>query len=210
MARKDKNKNNDAAVLRVKDPNLVPNELLRAAYLKVAAQVGAWREKFISATENIEAVRTELGAAYAHVPLDWLRHAITSRGKAPEKWGGGWSGTKNPARPGKDRALSREFGGPNQSWYGKEYLKSARWQHVRTGVLERADGRCQICNDDANEVHHRCYTNVPQPKDCPVDASGRAEIHMRRVNEEMADCIAICSSCHRDVHGKILRKSFTR
>lgn len=207
MAKKANRNNGD---LLLEDKNLVPNELLREKYLEVAERVGAWREKFISVTQNIEAVKTALGPEYSHVSMDWIRHAITSRAKAPEKWGGGWSGTKNPARPGKNRALVREFGGPNQGWYASEYLKSDRWMRVRAGVFSRADGRCQICNDTANEVHHRCYDNVPKPEDCIVDGDGRHKIHMKRVNEEMADCIAICSSCHRDVHGKILRKSFTR
>jgi hypothetical protein len=205
-----KYKRSNSTGLLVKNRNLVPNEKLRAAYLKVAALVGSWREKFISDTKNIEAVKTELGPEYAHVPMDWIRHEITSRAKAPEKWGGGWSGTKNPARPGKDRALVREFGGPNQGWYAREYLTSDRWQHVRDEVMTRADGRCQICNEPANEVHHRCYTNVPKQEDCVVDVSGRSEIPLTCIDEEMADCIAICSSCHRDVHGKIFGKRLTR
>lgn len=62
-----------------------------------------------------------------------------------------------------------------------EYLKTEHWQTVRSGAIERAGGRCQLCNDDRDlHVHHRTYE--------------------RRGSEEPTDVVALCKSCHERFH----------
>lgn len=51
------------------------------------------------------------------------------------------------------------------AFYGKvfkgsyqEYLQSPQWKAIRKAAIERAEGRCQVCNSDLLlQVHHRKY-----------------------------------------------------
>lgn len=63
----------------------------------------------------------------------------------------------------------------------QDYLKTKHWQRVRREALERADGRCQLCNSpDHLEVHHRTYE--------------------RRGQEEPGDLTVLCATCHSKFH----------
>lgn len=63
------------------------------------------------------------------------------------------------------------------------YLESAHWKHIRKIMLRRANYRCQLCNNkDILNVHHRTYKN--------------------KGNENYADLIVLCKSCHRTYHQK--------
>jgi len=57
------------------------------------------------------------------------------------------------------------------------YLRSAEWAEFRRGVLDRAGGRCQVCNAAVPlQVHHRTY---------------------ERLGAELPeDVLALCDSCH--------------
>lgn len=62
-----------------------------------------------------------------------------------------------------------------------EYLRSDEWQIVRDFALERAEKRCQLCNEDAPlQIHHRTYA--------------------RRGAEALADVVALCGPCHQLFH----------
>lgn len=62
------------------------------------------------------------------------------------------------------------------------YLKTQHWQQVRKAALERAEGRCSLCNNATRrlEVHHRFYG--------------------RKGAERPADVIALCDQCHGRHH----------
>lgn len=62
-----------------------------------------------------------------------------------------------------------------------QYLKTEHWQNVRKAALERADYRCQACNEPDNlHVHHRTYEN----RGCERDS----------------DVTVLCKSCHERFH----------
>lgn len=65
-----------------------------------------------------------------------------------------------------------------------DYLESEYWEDLRTIALDRADYRCQICNERGGlEVHHRSYE--------------------RRGREgELNDLIVLCHHCHTTAHGR--------
>ena len=64
-----------------------------------------------------------------------------------------------------------------------DYLRSPRWKAKAAKIMERAGGTCEGClSREATEVHHRTYEHV---------------------FEEFAfELIALCSPCHRRIHGK--------
>lgn len=156
---------------------LVPDLVLRDAYLNVANQVGCWREKFIADTANIEALKHELGPTYSHVSPDWLRRRIVDCAKNPERHGGGWG---KPTRPAKGRKAPRQIS-PEYA----AYLDSTHFKVVREIVLQRDNHRCRICNSPDNlDVHHRSYENV-----------GHADWLV-----EARDCTTACRSCHDVIH----------
>lgn len=39
----------------------------------------------------------------------------------------------------------------------EEYLKSKLWVRIRKKVLAKTQGKCSVCRDPANEVHHTSY-----------------------------------------------------
>lgn len=63
----------------------------------------------------------------------------------------------------------------------RSYMTSPEWQGVRETALERADGRCQICNRSSRlQAHHRTY---------------------KRLGEERpADVTILCAECHSLFH----------
>jgi len=74
-----------------------------------------------------------------------------------------------------------------QAWY-QLYLASPDWQTLRQQVMRRDNDTCQECRwARAHQVHHLTY-----------DRAGR---------EHLTDLIAICSSCHTQIHGHSPRPS---
>lgn len=60
-----------------------------------------------------------------------------------------------------------------------EYLASPRWLLIRAAVMERDDGKCQICGGQASCVHHNNYSQSL--------LRGRSII----------GAFALCNSCHK-------------
>lgn len=71
------------------------------------------------------------------------------------------------------RVNSREY---------REYLESPEWKRLRELAIERADGRCQLCNvtPPTFHVHHRTYERLG--------------------HERVEDLTALCPRCHRRYH----------
>lgn len=61
-----------------------------------------------------------------------------------------------------------------------EYLESEEWAKIRSKVLTDAKGYCK-CGNPAKQVHHLTYIHV--------------------FNESPCELIAVCESCHKDLHG---------
>lgn len=65
--------------------------------------------------------------------------------------------------------------------YDRSYYESEDWQDRRQEALEAADGACEICGDEATQVHHLTY---------------------RRFGcEDPRDLQALCRACHASIHG---------
>ena len=64
----------------------------------------------------------------------------------------------------------------------KDYLKSDRWQLLRTFIHTRDGDRCMTCNSKKNlHVHHRTYSKI-------------------RTDGEKHDLILLCAPCHKIIH----------
>ncbi len=64
------------------------------------------------------------------------------------------------------------------------YLCSPDWAAKRTAVLARKHGLCEYeggCGNRATQVHHRTYDRIGA--------------------EKLEDLLAVCSTCHRTIHG---------
>jgi hypothetical protein len=62
-----------------------------------------------------------------------------------------------------------------------DYLKTDHWKRTRIAAVERATGRCQLCNAGQSlHVHHRTYE--------------------RRGEELPEDLTVLCADCHRMFH----------
>lgn len=69
-----------------------------------------------------------------------------------------------------------------QRKYREEYLQSDHWKAIRVEALERAEYRCQVCNNPHGlDVHHRTYERVGK--------------------ERLADLTVLCRKCHDLFHG---------
>lgn len=73
----------------------------------------------------------------------------------------------------RDRIL-REMGYPT---YG-DYLRSQTWHDIRDAAFKRSGGKCQKCNRQANNVHHKDYS--------------RATLEGKTLDK----LIALCHWCH--------------
>lgn len=172
---------------------LVPDDVLRNAYLATAERAGMWREKFVARTHLVSMTRMMCGESFGDVPLDWFRGRIPLCCKNPAGHGGGWGAAARPAkgRPSgwigddepRDQAVKAAKAG--EAWYAT-YLQSERWRRQRRRCLERDGHRCRICNSGHNlEAHHRSY------KHCGHDRDEAAELF---------DLTTLCSVCHRHCH----------
>lgn len=64
----------------------------------------------------------------------------------------------------------------------KQYLNTHHWRTVRKKCIDRALGKCQICNSPKElECHHRSYENIG--------------------NELDGDTVCLCRECHNLFHG---------
>jgi len=68
------------------------------------------------------------------------------------------------------------------TWYNG-YLKSQAWFEKKEAVHKRAEYTCEICKTATSfQVHHLTYERVG--------------------NENMEDLIAVCASCHEELHNR--------
>ncbi len=66
----------------------------------------------------------------------------------------------------------------------EDYLCSNQWQQKRIQVLERAKGKCEVCElNDATDIHHNTYDRFGE--------------------EPLEDLEAVCDFCHKVLHGRI-------
>lgn len=61
------------------------------------------------------------------------------------------------------------------------YLKSDRWQKIRSQVMSRDNYKCISCNQKAVEVHHLNYNYL-------------------YTDDEIHFCVSLCRRCHDKVH----------
>lgn len=115
---------------------------------------------------------------YEHIPTDMVTSALV---------GSRWDIKIDPERFREDfitafqlESRCKEIERLRSMPY-KDYLKTEHWQTVREAALERAEHRCQACNDATKlHVHHRTYE--------------------RRGEENPTDVVALCADCHRVFH----------
>lgn len=65
-----------------------------------------------------------------------------------------------------------------------KYLTSSHWRKIRKSAVDRAGGRCMLCNRDEESlhVHHRTYERLGK--------------------EDPMDLIVLCATHHSQFHGK--------
>ena len=70
----------------------------------------------------------------------------------------------------------------NAKWWMlyDEYLSSEKWQEKRKAALLRTGGKCELCGEEAHEVHHLTYRLVG--------------------DEDDGDLMPVCCQCHKNVH----------
>jgi 5-methylcytosine-specific restriction endonuclease McrA len=62
------------------------------------------------------------------------------------------------------------------------YLNSSEWRSKRLKVLQRAKFKCEQCKKkQATQIHHKSYRHI--------------------FNEPLSDLLAVCATCHREIHG---------
>ncbi len=142
----------------------IPDVDLRDAYLVVAKQVGSYREKFASRTENIEAVKRYLGPSQAHVPNDDIRDRILTCAKNPRAHGGGWRNTPN----GHGRGSSKKV---KISKRLQDHYQSKEYNVAKNKAMEGRIRHCFMCGRMEPEIriqfHHCCrrYDDVIKTPD---------------------------------------------
>lgn len=81
----------------------------------------------------------------------------------------------------------------------QSYIKSKDFKELRAKILERDNYTCQFCNRTIGEIegskitlqiHHKCYNNVGKCNE-----------------EEMEDCVTLCSVCHKNCHQAISNRN---
>lgn len=88
----------------------------------------------------------------------------------------------------KRKAVDSVNGGVKRKKYQKpsgayaHYLSSDHWKSFRKTILEFWNYSCCLCNSTKKlEVHHRTYERLG--------------------SERLNDCVCLCQTCHRKVHG---------
>jgi hypothetical protein len=71
--------------------------------------------------------------------------------------------------------------GPDRKAQRKDERRK-RMADIREAVMVRAEGRCEVCGDEAAHAHH--ILSGPD----------------RRRHEEVATMLALCPACHRRIH----------
>ena len=83
-----------------------------------------------------------------------------------------WLFRRSPSKPGRSVGSAGGY---------DDYLQSPAWQQQRREAIQRAGGRCQVCNSSGPlEVHHRTYQRL-----------GR---------EAPGDLTVLCRACHARFH----------
>ena len=78
----------------------------------------------------------------------------------------------------------------------QRYLKSERWQKIKSIVWARAEGCCEDCHScERLETHHWHYRNIFR-EPVQYDENGYPFV---------IDCVLLCKSCHEARHPKWLR-----
>lgn len=69
-----------------------------------------------------------------------------------------------------------------RTWYRDYYLQSPHWYKFRSYILNRHDGKCELCKRSAIrlDIHHRSYENL--------------------FIEKRKDVLIICRDCHSKIH----------
>ena len=82
-----------------------------------------------------------------------------------------WATAFKLAAPGQDRKRLYQI-----------YIRSSAWQQstARLQCINRAQGRCEVCNRKGRHVHHITYKNIG--------------------NESPNDLLYVCLSCHEYLH----------
>ena len=62
----------------------------------------------------------------------------------------------------------------------KTYLQSPAWKGKRKQAMNRDDHRCALCNNSAENVHHKTYDNIGK--------------------EPLDDLTSLCHGCHKEFH----------
>ncbi len=60
------------------------------------------------------------------------------------------------------------------------YYDSLEWSNTRERILLRDNHECQVCQNDATQVHHILYEHLGKENDC--------------------DLISVCKKCHKEIH----------
>lgn len=81
----------------------------------------------------------------------------------------------------KIKMSKSKMGDKNPRWNGgtSEYPNHAVLKKVRLEVLKDARGKCEICGEHANIVHH-------------IDSSNN--------NHDLKNLISVCNKCHKALH----------
>lgn len=89
---------------------------------------------------------------------------------------------KNGKLPSAGGPKRKKYEPPRGSY--AEYLLTRHWIVFREQVLKYWNWSCCLCCSPKKlEVHHRTYERIG--------------------SEKLTDCVVLCSTCHRKVHGKM-------
>ena len=158
-----------------------------AHYTEIETEV--W-QKHRSFNRLWEALCLELCAHIVRLTVAWRRQQLLAGATAPirlEKVIEQWVDKEDQAQSqlfaaDQLRELARKI---HRGLDYAEYRKTAHWQELQGRALERAKGRCGLCNAMATnlEVHHRTY--------------------QRLGHEEEGDLVVLCHACRGNLHDKL-------
>ena len=67
------------------------------------------------------------------------------------------------------------------------YLQSKEWREFRQTVFKRDSGKCLLCGEKANHVHHVSYG-----------------FFIKYGNSKRLECASLCKSCHEKIHQRTI------